>query len=140
VEDEMVDWVEILDRPLDLDESVKFISDPAAGGIDVFLGVTRAEGDLVALDYEAYAEMAQGQLIDLCGKARAKWGVLKIALLHRIGRVAIGEPSVIIAVSSAHRAQAFDACRFLIDELKRDVAIWKKEVWAGREGTWVHPR
>jgi len=64
---------------------------------------------------------------------------VKLALLHRTGRVAIGEPSVLIAVSTPHRGDAFAACRWLIDTLKKDAAIWKKEVWADGSGTWIHP-
>ena len=84
--------------------------------------------------------MALNQLQSLAAAARQRWPILKLALLHRIGRVPVGEPSVIIAVSTPHRADAFEACRFLIDELKKDVAIWKKEVWSDGTGTWVHPR
>ena len=138
------DQIALTDAPLDVAGAVAFVSDGRAGGIDVFLGTTRAEvsGDgreLVALDYEAYEEMAGSQLRDLARRAREQWPVVKLALHHRVGRVAIGEPSVVIAVSTPHRAQAFEACRWLIDALKKDVAVWKKEVWAVGSGTWVHP-
>jgi molybdopterin synthase catalytic subunit len=138
------DWIEILSNGLPASEAIAFVTDPRAGGIDLFLGTTREEissdsRQLVSLDYEAYTEMALDQLHQLAKRAREKWPVVKLAILHRIGRVAIGEPSVIIAVSTPHRAQAFEASRFLIDELKRDVAIWKKEVWSDGSGTWVHP-
>jgi molybdopterin synthase catalytic subunit len=94
---------------------------------------------LVALDYQAYHEMARRQLADLAAEARRLWPIRKLALIHRVGRVPVGEPSVVIAVSCPHRGEAFDACRWLIDTLKKDVAIWKKEVWADGSGTWVHP-
>jgi molybdopterin synthase catalytic subunit len=71
--------------------------------------------------------------------ARDRWPIVKLAILHRIGRVALAEPSVVIAVSTPHRADSFQACQFLIDELKKSAAIWKKEVWADGSGTWVHP-
>jgi len=137
------DWIALLPNPLDAAAAVQFVTHADAGGIAVFLGTTRAENNdagqpLMALDYEAYAEMANGQLQDLAGKARLRWPVLKLALLHRIGRVAVGEPSVVIAVSTPHRAEAFDVCRWLIDTLKAEVAIWKKEVWEDGTGTWVH--
>ena len=130
--------------PLDVAGATAFVHDPRAGGIAVFLGTTRAErrpdgAELVALDYDAYAEMAVAQLNDLAGRARARWPVVKLALLHRTGRVALGEPSVIVAVSTPHRADAFDACRWLIDSLKAEAAIWKKEVWSDGTGSWVHP-
>jgi molybdopterin synthase catalytic subunit len=138
------DWITISPQPLDVAVAVAFVTDGRAGGIDVFLGTTRAERssdgrELLALDYEAYAEMAGRQLQDLARRAREQWPIVKLALLHRVGRVAIGEPSVIIAVSTPHRADAFAACKWLIDALKVDVAIWKREVWADGSGTWVHP-
>ena len=116
--------------------------DAAAGGIDVFIGTTRAEThadgrELVALDYEAYPEMALSQMRDLARRARARWPVVRLALLHRVGRVAVGQPSVVVAVACPHRAEAFEACRWLIDTLKAEVPIWKKEVWADGSGTWV---
>ena len=83
--------------------------------------------------------MANRQLAALASVARQRWPIVKLALLHRLGRVSIAESSVLIAVSTPHRAESFEACRFLIDELKRDVAIWKKEIWQGGDETWVHP-
>ena len=138
------DMVGLTAYPLAVETAVSFVTDAGAGGIDVFLGTTRAERnsegrDLVALDYEAYAEMASAQLRDLAARVHERWPVLKLALLHRIGRVEVGEPSVLIAVSTPHRAEAFEACRWLIDTLKKDVAIWKKEVWADGTWTWFHP-
>jgi molybdopterin synthase catalytic subunit len=138
------DMIGLMPYALNAATAVAFVTAPAAGGIDVFLGTTRAEQnadgrDLVALDYEAYAEMASSQLHDLAKRVRERWPVLSLALLHRVGRVAVGEPSVLIAVSTPHRGEAFEACRWLIDTLKRDVAIWKKEVWADGSSTWVQP-
>jgi len=140
-----VDWVEISLKPLDAAKAIEFIADPAAGGIDVFLGTTRSEQDrhghnLVALDYEAYEEMALKQMNELAARTREKWPVTKLALLHRVGRVELAKPSVVIAVSTPHRADAFEACRFLIDTLKKEVAIWKKEVWSDGSSTWVDPQ
>jgi molybdopterin synthase catalytic subunit len=138
------DWIALMHTPLMVSAAAAFVTDAAAGGIDVFLGTTRAETSpdgrtLVALDYEAYADMALRQLRDLASRARLQWPITKLALLHRTGRVPVGEESVIIAVSTPHRADAFTACRWLIDSLKVDVAIWKKEIWADGSGTWVHP-
>ena len=136
------DWIEIMSSALSAARAVDFVSDPQAGGVDVFLGTTRMETNrqgrkLVALDYEAYEEMALAQMHRLAARAREQWPIVKLALLHRVGRVALAEPSVVIAVSTPHRADAFAACRWLIDELKKDVAIWKKEVWADGSGSWV---
>lgn len=139
-----IDDIQIIAEPLSLHVIVSLITDPHAGGIDVFLGTTRAEKsadgrDLVSLDYEAYEQMAIDRLQTLAKQARERWPIVNLAIHHRIGPVAVGEPSVIIAVSTPHRADAFEACRFLIDQLKVDVPIWKKEIWADGSGTWVHP-
>jgi len=138
------DWIEISPTALSAEEAIAFVTDPTAGGIDIFLGTTRAEKsadgrELIALDYEAYQQMALDQMHALAKRAKEKWPIIKLALLHRVGRVSLGEPSVVIAVSTPHRADAFDACRFLIDELKRDIAIWKKEVWSDGTEKWIHP-
>ena len=124
--------------------AVRFVTDEAAGGIALFAGTTRAEQGpdgrrLLALDYEAYPEMAQRQLQDLAAGARRRWPILRLVLLHRTGRVALGEASVLIAVSTPHRGEAFEACRWLIDTLKADLAVWKKEIWEEGEETWAPP-
>jgi len=139
------DWIEILDSALSVERVVKFASDSRAGGIDIFLGTTREEKssdgrELVALDYEAYHEMALARLKLLADRARGQWPIVKLAILHRVGRVKLAEPSVVIAVSSPHRAESFAACQWLIDRLKVDVPIWKKEVWEDGTGTWVSER
>jgi molybdopterin synthase catalytic subunit len=138
----MNDWIDLCSQPLDTAAAARFVTGPAAGGIDIFLGTTRAETSpngkaLLALDYEAYPQMALEQMRELARQARALWPVLKLALLHRTGRVEIGEPSVLIAVSTPHRAEAFAACRWLIDTLKAQVPLWKKEVWADGSTSWV---
>lgn len=139
------DWIEILAAALPVQRAIEFVADSGAGGIAIFLGTTRnetrADGRvLLALDYEAYGEMAIEQMRDLARRAREKWPIIKLALLHRTGRVALAEPSVVIAVSTPHRGEAFDACQWLIDTLKSEVTIWKKEIWADGSGTWVEPR
>ena len=138
------DWIEILPTPLDVSAAIARVQSPEAGGIDVFLGTTRAESradgtPLVALDYEAYGEMALKRIGQLAAEARKQWPIVKLVMLHRTGRVALAEPSVIIAVSTPHRAESFAACRWLIDALKKDVPIWKREIWKDGEGEWVHP-
>src|SRR5581483_1771678 len=137
------DWIEIVETPLSVEAAVKFVSDPASGGIDVFLGTTRAETsadgrNLIALDYEAYTEMAIQRLKFLAARAGEQWPIVKTAMLHRVGRVAVAEPSVVLAVSCPHRAESFAACKWLIDQLKVDVPIWKKEAWEDGTGSWVN--
>jgi len=138
------DWLDLLTTPLNVAEAVAFVTSPKAGGIDIFLGITRAaissDGRaLLALDYQAYESMARRQLAELAEQARRQWPVIRVAILHRTGRVPIGEASVLIAVSTPHRAQAFEACRRIIDQLKKEVTIWKQEVWADGSSGWVHP-
>lgn len=136
------DWVQLHDEPIAIEAVVAFVSTPAAGGIDIFLGTTRADTDpagrqLVALDYEAYPEMALPQLRALAARARGQWPIARLVILHRTGRVGLAEPSVVVAVATPHRAEAFAACRWVIDALKAEAAIWKKEVWDDGSGTWV---
>ncbi|HTL31314.1 MAG TPA: molybdenum cofactor biosynthesis protein MoaE [Tepidisphaeraceae bacterium] len=137
------DWIDILSERLDITATNRVL-DPAAGGVATFLGTTRSENNgqgqaLVALDYEAYREMALKQMHDLAQRARERWPIIKMVLLHRVGRVGLAEPSVLIALSTPHRGDAFEACRFLIDTLKAEVAIWKKEIWADGNSSWIHP-
>jgi molybdopterin synthase catalytic subunit len=138
----MNDWCEILPTDLPTARATEFVHDAGAGGIVIFLGATRSETSasgqaLVALDYEAYGELAARQLAELATRARQRWPIIKLVILHRTGRVGLGEPSVLIAVATPHRTEAFEACRWLIDTLKDEVAIWKKEVWADGSGRWV---
>lgn len=141
----MSDWLDILPTPLPISDAISFVSDEAAGGINLFLGTTRSENNpetnhpLLALDYEAYLEMALPQLRTLAAAARSQWPILKLVILHRTGRVPLAEPSVLIAASTPHRQEAFDSVRFIINTLKADLAIWKKEVWSDGSATWVHP-
>jgi len=141
----MDDWLDIFPETLDSEAITASVSHSEAGGVAVFLGVTRAENrsdgvPLVALDYEAYLKMARGQLKDLAKRAREKWPMIcRLAVLHRTGRVAVEEASVVIAVSTPHRAEAFAVCGWLIDTLKKEVAVWKKEVWADGGMSWVDP-
>ena len=140
--EQMKDWIELSVEALSTAGCAAFVADPAAGGIDIFLGTTRSETNeegknLIALDYEAYSEMAIAQMRDLAARARGLWPILKLVLMHRVGRVKVGEASVIIAVATAHREDAFEACRWLIDTLKKEVAVWKKEVWEDGSVSWV---
>ena len=129
----------VTQEPLDLQELVRYVTDPEAGAIATFIGTTRNNNEgrqVIALDYEAYPEMAEKELARLGEEAKRKWKIERMAIVHRIGPVQITEPSVIIAVSAAHRDDAFQACRFAIEELKKSVPIWKKEVFEGGE-IWI---
>jgi molybdopterin synthase catalytic subunit len=129
----------VTDKPIDLQELVDWVTDPEAGAITTFIGTTRNNNQgrkVIALDYEAYPEMAEKELARLSGEAKKKWQICRMAIVHRIGPVQITEPSVMIAVSAAHREAAFAACRFAIEEIKKTVPIWKKEVYEGGE-IWI---
>ena len=129
----------VTDKAIHLQELLDFVSDPEAGAIATFIGTTRNHNDgrrVIALDYEAYPEMAEKELARLGDEAKKQWAICRMAIVHRVGPVQITEPSVMIAVSSAHREAAFAACRFAIEEIKKTVPIWKKEVYEGGE-IWI---
>jgi len=129
----------VTDKPINLQELVDCVTDPEAGAIATFIGTTRNNNEgrkVIALDYEAYPDMAEKELTRLGEEARRKWQICRMAIVHRVGPVQITEPSVMIAVSAAHREAAFAACRFAIEEIKKTVPIWKKEVYEGGE-IWI---
>ena len=119
----------VLEEPLSLDRLVALVRDPRAGAVVTFAGVTR---EVDRLDYEAYADMAEAELARIAGAARERHGLCAVAVEHRVGAVALSEPSVLIAVSAPHRAEAFAGAREVIDEVKARAPIWKRE-----EGEWV---
>ncbi|HEY6200256.1 MAG TPA: molybdenum cofactor biosynthesis protein MoaE [Candidatus Binatia bacterium] len=124
---------------LDMQELVRYVTDPSAGAIATFIGTTRNNNEgrkVIALDYDAYPEMAEKELRRIGDDAKKKWNIERMAIVHRIGPVEITEASVMIAVSAAHRDDAFQACRFAIEEIKKTVPIWKKEVFEGGE-VWI---
>jgi molybdopterin synthase catalytic subunit len=131
--------IRITQEPLDRDGLVAAVSHPGVGGIVVFEGVVRdtARGKQVRyLEYDVYPEMAIQQIRAIIVEAEKRWAVDRVAVAHRIGRLEIGEASVIIVVATPHRAEAFEACRYIIDTLKTTVPIWKKEVATNGE-EWV---
>jgi molybdopterin synthase catalytic subunit len=129
-------------EPLDVEELVRALRDDAHGAVVTFLGVTRETSPddpraVVALVYEAYDAMAVTEMETIASEACERFGPLAIALVHRTGRVELGEPSVAVVVAAPHRAKAFDACRYAIDELKARVAVWKQEVYRDGGAAWV---
>lgn len=134
--------VELNTAVIPLAEALEEIKSGTDGAVCVFDGIVRDNTrgrKTLFLDYEAYEEMALSQMRGLAAEALTKFPIRDVALLHRLGRLEVGETSVLIVVASAHRAAAFDACRWLIDTLKKTVPIWKKEhfadgvVWAAGE-------
>ena len=138
------DTFRVVTTVLSPDAIAEAVAHPGAGGIVVFSGIVRNETDgrpVKFLEYEAHPAMAEAKLAEIGATIRKRWiGVKRIAMLHRIGRLEIGESSVLIAVSAAHRGEAFAACQYAIDTLKRTVPVWKKEhfedgeVWVGLQG------
>ncbi len=130
----------VVDRPLTLDDVVPWVTTPGHGGVVTFTGVVRdaSHGKTVRkLEYEAFVPMAEKKLFELGEEAKAKWPGVRVAVVHRVGTLAPGELAVVIATSAPHRKEAFLACEHLIERLKQEVPIWKKEhtddgqVWVG---------
>ena len=137
----MAKIVRIVEGPIDFNEALAAVRSPRNGGLATFYGSTRDNSDGKAVErlfYEAYEPMAVAKMDAIAAEIAETWGVTDIAMVHRIGEVPIGEVSVFIAAGSAHRDEAFSACRFAIDTLKETVPIWKKEffddgeVWVGQ--------
>jgi MoaE-MoaD fusion protein len=129
----------ISEQRLELERAVEEVASDDAGAVATFVGTVRRRSrdrDVLYLEYEAFAEMAEPMLERLAAELKAKHGLCEVAIHHRVGRVEIGEPSVVIAVSAPHRASALDACREAIDTLKETIPLWKKEVYAGGE-EWI---
>lgn len=127
--DELLDLVR---EPVRVDTLLDAVRNPTAGAVVLFLGTVRDHSrghDVDHLDYEAYDALARGEMARIAAHAVQRWGV-RIAMVHRLGRLAVGEISVAIAVAAPHRRDAFEAGRFAIDTLKQTVPIWKKEAWA----------
>lgn len=132
---------EIVEEPIDPLAVQRKVEDPACGAICLFSGVVRNHAggrEVDHLEYEAFEEMALAKLVEVGAETRARFGVPRVAITHRIGRLEVGEISVCIAVASPHRREAFEACHFAIDRLKEVVPIWKKEFTPTGE-YWVEP-
>lgn len=134
--------IKITDSALDPETCRKFVADPSSGGQVVFTGAVRNHSGnrkVVHLEYEAYAPMAQKELVRIFDRAADQFPIKSIVTHHRTGKLIVGEIAVVVAVSAAHRKGAFEACMFIIDELKEHVPIWKKEVSTDGE-EWVSSR
>jgi molybdopterin synthase catalytic subunit len=130
---------QIVSKPIDVAAVTAAVARPSAGATVTFVGTTRDHNDgrrVSRLEYEAYPEMALVEMRKIGETAQQRWPIDKVAVVHRIGVVPLGEASVVIAVSAGHRHAAFEACHFVIDRLKEVVPIWKKEYFEGGE-IWV---
>jgi molybdopterin synthase catalytic subunit len=153
--------IELTEQPIDSNRLLEAVSDPNCGGQVLFVGTTRQWTKQVStapkaeasssnepsvevletdyLMYEAYQEMALRQMQELASEAQSRWPIKQVAMVHRLGRVDPTEASVGVAVSSPHRSEAFEAAKWLIDELKHEVPIWKQEHYVQNGKEWIHP-
>ena len=131
-------WLALSGDALPVGDAAAWVVRPDCGAVVLFTGTVRDHSEgrpgVSELEYEAYEEQVEGRLRAIEAEARARWPELgRVAMLHRVGRLALGEPSVVVAVSTPHRGEAFAAARFCIDTLKATVPIWKRECWDGGE-------
>jgi molybdopterin synthase catalytic subunit len=142
-----LDMVELVDGPIPIEKLLAESTNDECGATVLFLGSTRrwtgnaetGRTETAYLEYEGYREMALAKLAELEQIACKRWPIRTIALVHRLGRVEVKEPSVAVIVSTPHRSEAFEAGKWLIDELKKQVPIWKKEWFAAQPPKWIHP-
>lgn len=131
--------IRVTESVLDPAEAIAAVANPVAGAINVFLGVVRNNNlgrQVDYLDYEAYPSMAEKVMGELAKEAMERFGLEGVAVLHRTGRLEIGETSLLIAISCGHRAESFEGGHWLVNEVKKRVPVWKKEVWEGGE-SWI---
>ena len=129
----------VTEKPLDPTAFTEAVKSPSSGAVITFLGTTREETagkKVLYLEYEAYDPMAEEKLQEICDEIRQKWNINEIAIGHRVGKLEIGEISLVVALSSPHRNEAFESCIYLVDRLKETVPIWKKEVFEDGE-IWI---
>jgi molybdopterin synthase catalytic subunit len=135
--------VQITDLPIAPDAVINLVRTDNSGAINVFIGTVRnstQNREVIKLEFEAYESMALKELQKIVDQVKARWPVNEIAIHHRVGELAIGDVPVVIAVSTPHRSEGFEACEFAIDTLKLAVPIWKKEIFAdGEEWVFTHP-
>ena len=133
---------QITEDPIDPAIASEFVRDPNCGANLIFFGTTRERtGDRQTelLEYQGYDPMAVKELERVAGEAKEKWPVKKIAIIHRVGLVGVGEISIVVAVSGPHRSETFAAGEWLMHEIKSRVPIWKKESWTDGRSEWQHP-
>lgn len=129
-------------EPLDVQQVHDLVKSPADGAVVTFDGIVRNNFDgrkVCYLEYEAYAAMAEKKMAEIAAEVQNKFAVGDVAMVHRIGRLQIGESSILIAVAAPHRQPAFEACAYAMDRVKQEVPVWKKEFFADGESHWVQP-
>jgi molybdopterin synthase catalytic subunit len=124
-------------HPLDVADLLAEVQSPERGGTSVFLGTVRSDGDVTGIDYSAYEPMADEEIERILSEAHARWPGSRVMLQHRLGLIPAGAASIAIAAAAAHRDEAFSACRYVIEEVKKRLPIWKKELRGDGSATWV---
>ena len=127
----------ISSEPISAEVALSGLSDLGGGAVSSFTGISRDDGGVTAIELEHYPGMTESSLMRLIDEAFTRWALLGAAIVHRIGRVAVGEPVVVVGAASRHRADALEATAFLIDRLKTDAPFWKKEHYADGTSVWV---
>ena len=134
--------ISIIQQPIDSSAVLASVSDPDCGANVLFVGTTRrmtGERETTRLEYECYESMAVSKMESLAAEASKQWPIVRVSIVHRIGVVEIEAASIAVAVSSAHRAVAFEAAAWLLERLKQEVPVWKREIWADGQEEWIHP-
>jgi molybdopterin synthase catalytic subunit len=126
-------------HPLAIDDLLAEVRSPERGGTCVFLGTVRTDGDVTSIDYSAYESMAIAESERILDDAKTQWPAARVTLQHRLGVIPAGEASIAIAAAAPHREDAFAACRFVIEQVKQRLPVWKKEIHADGTATWVDP-
>lgn len=126
-------------HPLEVDALLAEVQGPERGGTCVFVGTVRNDADITGIDYSAYEAMAFAEIERILEGAKAQWPQTRVILQHRLGVIPVGEASIAIAAAAPHRDEAFAACRYVIEEVKKRLPIWKKEMHADGTTTWVDP-
>jgi molybdopterin synthase catalytic subunit len=124
---------------LELNDLLAEVQGPERGGTCVFVGTVRNDSDVTGIDYSAYEAMAIAEIERVLSDAQTQWPEARVTLQHRLGLIPVGEASIAIAAAAPHRDDAFAACRFVIEEVKKRLPIWKKEMHADGTATWVDP-
>ncbi|MFM9838759.1 MAG: molybdenum cofactor biosynthesis protein MoaE [Cyclobacteriaceae bacterium] len=135
--------IEITNKSIDVPQIIRAAESDEAGALNVFIGTVRSKTsgkNVVRLDYEAYEPMSKKEIKKIVESATKRWSIKNWAVSHRVGTLAVGEVAVVVAISTAHRKESFEACQFIIDCLKQTVPIWKKEIFEdGEEWVSAHP-
>lgn len=142
VADKILKMIEITNQTIDTLAILNAVNSELAGASVLFVGTTRkftGEKETQKLDYDCYQEMAIKKMEQLRDEAMQKWPIQECAIVHRVGTVELGEASIAVAVSTPHRVASFESAQWLVDTLKKQVPIWKREIWADGSEEWVHP-